>query len=303
VTDRDIAVRGCAEGANEAPIGAIMTRALVACRPGDDLARAEALMREHQTGRVLVIDGDGRAAGVISVADLALLEEAHAATTLRHVVVRDVHAELDAGMPRWAEHQIELRRNMVAGLARRGITDRAVLRALLDVPRELFLPAELAAHAYEDRPLPIGEGRTAPSPYGVALVAQALRPELPEKLLELGCGTGYATAIFACLAGSVIATEPDYALAQETAHRLRALGVANVRVCPGGAIPEERYDAIAISTPDVAIPTGLLEQLALGGRLVAAVGGRGLIRLTRTAESSYRRDVIAATPAAADAAP
>jgi protein-L-isoaspartate(D-aspartate) O-methyltransferase len=291
ITDRDIAIRACAGEMSAAPVKAVMTPRVVSCQASDSVQHAEALMREHRTSRVVVVEADGRTVGVISVADLALLEDPEAAATLRRVAVRDAREPADA---EGADARLVwLRRRMVERLVDCGITDRAALRALISVPRELFVPPELADRAYDDRELPLGGGRTVPAPFAVAQMAAALHPHAGERLLHVGAGTGYATAIFACLAGVVTAVERDAVLAEAAAQRLRALGVSNVRVVHADTA-SGTYDAIAVAAPDAVIPTALLAQLAIGGRLVT-VAGPELVRVTRTGPDLYRRDVLPAT--------
>jgi protein-L-isoaspartate(D-aspartate) O-methyltransferase len=295
LTDRDIAIRACAEEVFTATVGDIMTPEILSCTADDRVELAEALMCQHRTSRILVVDADGRPAGVISVADLARIDGAAAARTLREVSEREVAPrEGLRDATGWATHLADLRRRMVEDLMRRGIGDRAVLRALLAVPREVFMPPELVPQAYNDRAVPLGDGRALPSPYAVALMAAALHPGAGDRLLEIDTGCGYATVVYACLAGGVTSVAGEPTLAETIDHRLRGLGVGNVRVVT--AIPEGSFDAIAVNAGGGSLPESLLGQLAVGGRLVVAVEDAGgvtrVVRITRTGDSTYRRDIV-----------
>jgi protein-L-isoaspartate(D-aspartate) O-methyltransferase len=185
-------------------------------------------------------------------------------------------------------------------LARRGITDPKVLDAFRSVPREAFVPDELAEFAYEDTPLPIGESQTISQPYIVALTAQALRLQGGERVLEVGAGSGYAAAILSHLAEDVYTIERIEALAESAKQRLARLGFANVHVtCGDGSLgwPEHApYDAIAVAAGGPKVPPALLSQLAIGGRLVIPVGpddaSQVLMRITRESDAEYREEPL-----------
>jgi protein-L-isoaspartate(D-aspartate) O-methyltransferase len=194
-----------------------------------------------------------------------------------------------------------LRTRMVeVHLAKRGITDPRVLEAFRRVPREAFLPAELAEFAYEDTPLPIGEGQTISQPYIVALTIQELGLRGGERVLEVGTGSGYAAALIACIAKEVFTIERVHALAETAKDRLFSLGFANVHVTRGdGSLgwPEHApYDAIAVAAGGPKPPPALLAQLALGGRLVIPIGedegSQVLVRITRESETAYRQEPL-----------
>lgn len=183
-------------------------------------------------------------------------------------------------------------------LHRRGIDDPRVLEAMLNIPRHAFVPPQLLARAYEDRPLIIGHGQTISQPYTVAFMAQALRLTGKENLLEIGTGCGYAAAVLSLLAASVHTVERIPELAATAQQRLETLGYSNVQVHLGDGTlgwPEAApYDAIvaAASSPDIPVP--LLEQLADGGRLVMPVGPRvkqHLERLTRHGQAFNVEDL------------
>jgi len=174
-------------------------------------------------------------------------------------------------------------------LAGRGITDQRVLDAMAAVAREDFVPRARMAQAYDDRALPIGEGQTISQPFIVALMLQALDLRARDRVLEVGAGSGYASAVASRLCASVLAIERMPALAVAAAARLRRLGTERVRViCADGSAgwaPAAPYDAIFVSAGAPAVPDALIDQLADGGRLVIPVGvdrgGQRLLRLQR----------------------
>jgi protein-L-isoaspartate(D-aspartate) O-methyltransferase len=161
-------------------------------------------------------------------------------------------------------------------LASRDIQDARVLMAMGRVPRHRFVPDDLHKYAYDDGPLPIGQGQTISQPYIVALMTQLVEPGPDERVLEIGTGSGYQAAVLAELAGEVVGIERVPLLAGEAEARLRALGYANVSVHVGdgslGFAEEAPYDGILVAAAAPRIPEALLEQLAEGGRLVIPVG-------------------------------
>ncbi len=152
-----------------------------------------------------------------------------------------------------------------------------------DVPRHLFVPEAVARDAYEDRPLPIGEGQTISQPYMVAAMTAALAPGPADRVLEVGTGSGYQAAILARLARSVVTIERHPALAARARAAMDALGITNVRVVVGdgsnGYPDEAPYDRILVTAGAPAVPESLKDQLADGGRLVIPVGSEGLQHL------------------------
>jgi protein-L-isoaspartate(D-aspartate) O-methyltransferase len=179
-----------------------------------------------------------------------------------------------------------LRKAMVEGqIAARGIRDPRVLAAMADVPRHLFVPRDLAGRAYEDTPLPIGEGQTISQPYIVALMTECSALEGGDKVLEVGTGSGYQAAVLARIAGRVFTLEIDRTLAVRAAETLERLGIGNVRVRAGDGFfgwPEEApFDAIIVTAAAPEVPPALFAQLAEGGRLVLPLGDpRTFQRLT-----------------------
>lgn len=158
------------------------------------------------------------------------------------------------------------------------IGDEQVLKAMLRVPRELFIPPEEKHLAYEDRPLPIGNGQTISQPYIVALMTEALELTGREKVLEVGTGSGYQSAVLAELSHLVITVERIPELAHTARDRLNALGYKNIIVQIAepdiGWQAEAPYDAIIVTAAAPFIPEKLLAQLAVGGRMVIPVGSR-----------------------------
>lgn len=167
---------------------------------------------------------------------------------------------------------------LVEELAAQGIRDKRVLAALARVPRHRFVPPHLLPHAYEDRPLPIGSGQTISQPYIVALSTEALALRPDDRVLEVGTGSGYQTAILAELAREVYTIERIPELSREAQERLEALGYRNVRFRVGDGTrgwPEEApFNAVLVTAGAPRVPEALLAQLAPGGRLVIPVGGR-----------------------------
>ena len=179
-------------------------------------------------------------------------------------------------------------------LRRRDIHDQRVLAAFAAVPRERFVPEALADRAYDDAPLPIGEGQTISQPYVVAITAQALKLQGHERVLEIGTGSGYAAAILGVLANEVISVERIDTLANRAIAALDSLGFTNVHVhhtdgtlgWPAGA----PYEAIAVAAGAPSPPPALLAQLAIGGRLVIPTGdadSQRLVRITRKTDIDY----------------
>jgi len=182
-------------------------------------------------------------------------------------------------------------------LVQRDITDERVLEAMRRVPRHRFVPNELAALAYDDRPLPIGYDATISQPYIVALMAQALALRPTDRVLEVGAGSGYAAAVLAELAAEVVAVELVEPLAALAAEHLAGYGDRVHVVCADGTLgyPQRApYDAISVAAAAPEIPPPLLDQLAEGGRLVMPVGrgAEDLVLITRTPAGDMRRSLL-----------
>lgn len=161
-------------------------------------------------------------------------------------------------------------------LRARGIADERVLGAMLRVPREEFAPERYREQAYEDHPLPIGEGQTISQPYIVASMLEALSLSPSDKVLEVGTGSGYVTAILAELAAEVVSIERHASLAARARELLARMGLTNVDVIVGDGsrgFPESApYDAIIVSAAAPELPPELVEQLTEGGRMIIPVG-------------------------------
>ncbi len=172
-----------------------------------------------------------------------------------------------------------LRKQMVKNqLLKRGIKDDRVLSVFLDIPRHEFVAPELGRSSYEDRPLPIGSGQTISQPYMVALMSELLQVKKHMKVLELGTGSGYQSAILGALAKEVYSVERLSVLADSAAKTLDSLGIKNVHIkIADGSIGLEEfqpYDAIMVAAGVPKVPQALLDQLCDGGRLVIPVGSR-----------------------------
>jgi protein-L-isoaspartate(D-aspartate) O-methyltransferase len=185
-------------------------------------------------------------------------------------------------------------------IAGRGIRDAHVLSALRTVPREEFVPEKLRRYAYDDRPLPIGEGQTISQPYVVALMieAAALRPG--ERALEIGTGSGYAAALMGQIASDVFSVERHGALAERARSCLAQLGYANIRVHRGDGtlgLPDEApFDVIIASAGGPHVPEAWKEQLAAGGRIVMPVGRhhgyQDLVKLVRASGGGFTKELL-----------
>jgi len=182
----------------------------------------------------------------------------------------------------------------------RGIKDAAVLRAMREVPREAFVPPELAAHAYADQPLPIEEEQTISQPYIVAYMTEALELTPGDRVLEIGTGSGYAAAVLSRIVTTVYSVERLGTLADKARKRLTALGYSNIVVHAGDGTlgwPEHApYDAIVVTAGAPKLPEALLEQLATGGRLVIPIGPstflQMLIRVRRQGINDYHSEEL-----------
>jgi protein-L-isoaspartate(D-aspartate) O-methyltransferase len=175
---------------------------------------------------------------------------------------------------RWMQARDEMVRGQVEA---RGVRDPRVLAALRTVPRHRFVPSDLRDRAYGDRPLPIGLRQTISQPYIVAVMTELLRPEPTDRILEIGTGSGYQAAVVSRMVAHVYTIEILPELAERAAKTLAELGYDNVTVSTGDGyrgIPEEApFDGILVTAAPEDIPQPLIDQLAVGGRLVIPVGG------------------------------
>lgn len=194
---------------------------------------------------------------------------------------------------------LEMDRQRLLEKLRYEIDDERVLEAMAKVRRELFVPLAERAYAYDDRPLPIGEGQTISQPFIVALMTQSMELTGAEKVLELGTGCGYQAAILAELARHVVSVERVASLARWAKRTLKELGYKNVEVHKAmrtlGWPAKAPYDAIMVTAAAPKIPQELLSQLALGGRLVIPVGSRWEQSLLKVVKKEKGPDVTSLT--------
>ena len=195
-----------------------------------------------------------------------------------------------AARTRMVERQIE----------RRGVDDPLVLQAMREVPREAFVEAGMEEFAFEDSPLPIGEGQTISQPYIVALMAEAAELSANDRVLEVGTGSGYAAAVFGRIAKAVYTIERHASLAEQARRRLAEAGITNVFVRVGdgtlGWSDAAPFDAIIVAAGAPEAPAALKQQLAIGGRLIIPLGEgdvQSLTRITRKSEALYETEDLA----------
>jgi protein-L-isoaspartate(D-aspartate) O-methyltransferase len=205
--------------------------------------------------------------------------------------------------------QAQRRRMVEQQILQRGISTPDVLDAMRQVPRHRFVDRGYADLAYEDRALPIGEAQTIPQPYLVALMASLLELDGDERVLEIGTGSGYQAAILAVLADEVYSMEILAELAERASRTLAELGYDNVDVVIGHGhrgLPDlAPFDGILVTAAPSKIPPPLLDQLAVGGKMVVAVGDyfQDLLVLTRTADGieEARVDLVRLEPMTGEA--
>ena len=185
--------------------------------------------------------------------------------------------------PSWLQQRKQM---VLRQLESRGLRDRRVLQAMMQIPREEFVPTDLQEQAFQDGPLPIGFGQTISQPYTVAAMAEALRLSPSDRVLDVGTGSGYAAAVLSCLAAEVHSIERIPELAESASQRLRRLGMDNVHVHLGdgtaGLPAYAPFDAIVVTAGAPELPQPYVEQLADGGRIVIPIGS------TSTSQSLYR---------------
>lgn len=185
-----------------------------------------------------------------------------------------------------------------AQIQRRGVTDPRVLEVMRAVPRHHFVPASLQAFAYSDRPLSIGQGQTISQPYIVAYMTEALQVTPADRVLEIGTGSGYQAAVLSRLVRDVYTIEIVPELARRATATLEALGYANVHVREGDGYagwPEQApFERIIVTAAPDAVPQPLVDQLAIGGRMVIPVGDREqwLTVIEKTARGVIERRTI-----------
>ena len=200
-------------------------------------------------------------------------------------------ADLARARADMVEHQI----------ARRGVRDKRVLKAMARIPREAFVLPGWEDEAYEDQPLPIAERQTISQPYIVAYMIEAAGLRPGDRALEIGTGSGYAAAVMAAIAARVYTIDRHPGLAETARRRLQELGFDNIEVRVGDGTlgwPEAQpFDAIIVTAGGPKVPGDLREQLAIGGRLVIPVGEslhrQRLVRVVREGPADYREEDLA----------
>ncbi|MFN3351641.1 protein-L-isoaspartate(D-aspartate) O-methyltransferase [Pseudorhodoplanes sp.] len=186
-------------------------------------------------------------------------------------------------------------------LRRRGITDNAVLRAMDEVPREMFVSEDLKQQAYQDHALPIDCGQTISQPYVVAYMTELLELQSHHRVLEIGTGSGYQAAVISRIAAHVVSIERYRTLAEKARKTFDRIGYANIDVIVGdgfeGATHLAPFDRIIVTAAAETVPEPLVNQLGDGGIMVIPVGPHAgpqhIVRLRRTAEGVKREDMIA----------
>ncbi len=201
---------------------------------------------------------------------------------------------------RYPDNMQELRERMVKKqIEARGINDKKVIRAMLKVERHKFVPEPFVKHAYEDRPLPIGEGQTISQPYIVAFMTEVLDLDSSKRVLEIGTGSGYQAAVCAEICDSVYTIEIIDVLGKRAAEVLKECGYTNVAVKIGdgykGWKEHAPFDAVIVTCAPSHVPQPLIDQLAEGGKLIIPVDvalGQDLVLLTKEKGEIKRKSVL-----------
>lgn len=190
------------------------------------------------------------------------------------------------------------RERLVQRLMEKGINNPHVLEAIRTMPRHIFVDEALSSRAYEDTALPIGFGQTISQPYVVARMTEVVLEVAPDKVLEIGSGCGYQSAILASLVSQLFSIERIGGLYEKARRNLQSLKLGNVRLRHGdgyqGWAAQAPFDAILVAAAPAQIPDALLQQLADGGRLVIPVGGNGqqqLLSINRQG-NEFRQEVL-----------
>lgn len=191
------------------------------------------------------------------------------------------------------------RKRLINEIRSQGVKDESVLKALDDVPRHMFVPRNLRDSSYENGPLPIGQGQTISQPYIVAYMTEALKLDRKDKVLEIGTGSGYQSAIISGLVNDVYSIEVLPELSRQARKTFSDVGIDNVHLKVGDGYqgwPEEApFDAIIVTAAPPEIPQALISQLADGGRLIAPVGGsdfQQLVLITRDGDRFSKQNLL-----------
>ena len=202
-------------------------------------------------------------------------------------------------IPDWSAERKKMVDEQLRG---RDITDERVLAAMLQIPREEFIPIESRVLSYADDPVPLDYGQTVSQPYITALMAQSLKLKGTETILEVGAGSGYAAAVLSRIAREVYAIERHDSLARKATRRLEELGYENVHVRTGdgtqGWQEKAPFNAILVAAGAPQVPETLKGQLAIGGRLIIPVGSvlcmQTLRKITRVSDNEYHDENLGA---------
>jgi len=198
-------------------------------------------------------------------------------------------------MDRFADLRLKMVETQIES---RGVKDARLLEALRRVPRHLFVPENRRAEAYEDEPLAIGEGQTISQPYIVAFMTEALKLRGRERILEIGTGSGYQTAVLAELAAEVFSVEVIGELSRRAREELAGLGYGNIRFQTGdgsrGWAENAPYDGIIVTAAAEDIPAALPPQLKDGGRLIlpVGIGAQVLVLIVRKGKKFHRTELL-----------
>lgn len=190
------------------------------------------------------------------------------------------------------------RQELIKKLAKKGITDQAVLQAMLEVERHLFVLDAMVAHAYADVALPIGQGQTISQPYTVAFMTQALKLKPGSKVLEIGTGSGYQAAVLYKMGMRVYTIERQPDIQLRTQRLFDQLGIRAVCRLGDGTIgwaDYAPYDGIIVTAGGPSVPVNLKKQLDIGGKLVIPVGDKksqALLIITKTGEDTFRTEEV-----------